>query len=534
MAGRIFAALLQTAVLLQNEGVSSGSGMGTTLAGGKVYLLGAGPAGADYLTVQGKDLLSQADALVYDALIDSALLQQIPSSCELYHVGKRGGAPSTPQAEINQLLVKLCQSGKRVVRLKSGDPFVFGRAAAEIQALKAASCSFAVMPGLSSVLVAPLMAGIPLTDPVLSSGFGAFTAHDMTALNWEAIARLQTLVFLMGGRHLKELCDRLITQGKRPETPVAIIRWAGQPRQQIWQGTLLSMAQIVSGQKLSPCIIVIGEVVGLRAYLSAPAVAPLPLAGKTVLVTRAASQASEFSQMLQANGASAIDLPALEIREPLNWEGMDSAIASLKQFDWLILTSANAVHFFLDRLLQQGKDFRALAPLKIAVVGRKTNSFLNQRGLVADFTPPEFIADSLVEHFPEDPNGLNLLFPRVEAGGREILVKEMTARGATVTEVAAYESACPKQIPPAAKAAIESGAVDVVTFGSSKTVRHFAQLMEKTFGAQWMDRLESTAVASIGPQTSRDCQELLGKVTIEAQEYTLPGLIAGLEAWARS
>ncbi len=501
---------------------------------GKVHLLGAGPGATDYLTLQGQRLLSRADALVYDSLVDDALLQQVSTTCELRYVGKRGGQPSTPQSEINRLLVELCLSGKQVVRLKSGDPFVFGRAAAEIQALQIANCDFAVVPGLSSALVAPLMAGIPLTDPVLSNGFGVFTAHDLTALDWEAIARLQTLVFLMGGRQLRALCDRLIAHGKRPETPIAIIRWAGQPRQQVWQGTLLSIAQIVSGQKLSPCIIVIGEVVGLRVYLSAPAAAPLPLTGKTVLVTRSMGQASEFSQMLQAKGAIAIDLPALEIREPMNWDGVDSAIAQIEQFDWLILTSANGVNFFLDRLLQQGKDFRALASLKIAVVGQKTDSFLNQRGLVADFTPPAFIADSLIEHFPEDPRGLKLLFPRVEKGGREVLVKKMTARGAAVTEVAAYDSACPKSIPPAAKAAIENGAIDVVTFSSSKTVRHFAQLMAETFGPQWLDKLETVAVASIGPQTSRDCHELLKKVTVEAEEYTLPGLIAELETWAKS
>ena len=499
---------------------------------GKVYLLGAGPGAIDYLTVRGQDLLSRADALVYDALVDETLLQQVSASCELQAVGKRGGQPSTPQSEINQLLVRLCQNGRQVVRLKSGDPFVFGRVSAEIQALKAAGCDFEVVPGLSSALVAPLMASIPLTDPVLSRGFGVFTAHDLEALDWEAIARLETLVFLMGGRQLKALCDRLISHNKRPETPVAIIRWAAQPRQQVWQGTLLSIAQIVSGQKLSPCIIAIGEVVGLRNYLAPPA-EPLPLAGKRILVTRAMSQASEFGQMLADRGAIAIDFPALEIREPADWRGVDSAIAQIEQFDWLILTSANAVNFFLDRLLQQEKDFRILASLKIAVVGRKTNSFLNQRGLVADFTPPSFVADSLIEHFPANPQGLKLLFPRVESGGRDVLVKEMTSKGATVTEVAAYESACPQSIPTAAKIAIESGTVDAVTFGSSKTVRHFAQLMEKTFGAEWLSLLEKVAVASIGPQTSRDCRELLGKVTFEAAEYTLPGLVAGLKSWAK-
>ncbi|MEM9153239.1 MAG: uroporphyrinogen-III C-methyltransferase, partial [Cyanobacteria bacterium P01_F01_bin.3] len=166
---------------------------------GKVYLLGAGPGSGQYLTSIGQQRLKQASALVYDALVDSTLLQQIPADCEQWHVGKRGGKPSTPQTEINQLLVRLCQEGKQVVRLKAGDPFIFGRAAAEIQALKAENCAFEVIPGLSSALVAPLLAGVPLTDPVLSRGFGVFTAHDLDALDWEAISRLQTIVFLMGG-----------------------------------------------------------------------------------------------------------------------------------------------------------------------------------------------------------------------------------------------------------------------------------------------------------------------------------------------
>ena len=498
---------------------------------GKVYLLGAGPGASRYLTMIGQKLLNQADALVYDALVDSGLLQQVPIICEQWHVGKRGGRPSTPQTEINRLLVRLCQEGKQVVRLKSGDPFIFGRTTGEIQALKAADCAFEVVPGLSSALAAPLLAGIPLTDPVLSRGFSVFTAHDLDALDWVVLARLETAVLMMGGRHIKEICDRLIDHGKRPETPIAIVRWAGQPRQQIWQGTLLSMPQIVSTAKLSPCVIVIGEVVGLRAYLAAPS-SPLPLSGKTVLVTRSSGQSSQFNQLLIDRGASAIDLPALEIRPPATWQPVDEAIAHITQFDWLILTSANAVNFFLDRLLHQGKDLRALAALKIAVVGKKTASVLKQRGLSADFTPPSFVADSLIAHFPEDPAGLKLLFPRVERGGREVLVKEMTALGALVTEVAAYESACPAAMPPAAKLAIESRSVDAMTFASSKTVRHFAQLMAQAFGDRWLELLEGVAIASIGPQTSRDCRELLGRVTFEAKEYTLPGLIAGLEVWA--
>lgn len=505
----------------------------TTLPPGKVYLLGAGPGSSQYLTIAGQQRLNQADALVYDALVDSTLLQQIPATCEQWHVGKRGGAPSTPQPEINQLLVRLCKAGKQVVRLKAGDPFVFGRAAAEIQALQTEGCAFEVVPGLSSALVAPLLAGVPLTDPVLSRGFGVFTAHDLDALDWEVIARLQTIVLLMGGRRLREICDRILTQQRRGDTPMLIVRWAGQPQQQIWQGTLLSLPQIVGAQKLSPCIIIIGEVVALRQYLAPPATDQPIFAGKTILVTRAASQASEFGQMLTAQGARVVDFPALEIREPESWEGMDSAIAALPTFDWLILTSPNAVNYFLDRLIHQGKDHRALSHLKIAVVGKKTNRFLTQRGLIADFIPPTFVADALIEHFPEDPAGQNLLFPRVESGGREVLVKGMTAKGAHVTEVAAYESVCPDTLPPAAKRALSSREVSAITFASSKTVRHFAQIMEKAFGSQWLALLEGVAIASIGPQTSRDCRELLGRITFEAEEYTLNGLIAGLEKWAK-
>jgi uroporphyrinogen III methyltransferase / synthase len=505
---------------------------------GKVYLLGAGPGNIDHLTLRGHQCLTQAEALVYDALVDSALLQTVPPTCELWPMGKRGGQPSKSQAEINQQLIALCQAGKQVVRLKSGDPFIFGRATAEIQALQSAGCDFEVIPGLSSVIAAPLLAGIPLTDPVLARGFGAFTAHDLDALDWTMLARLEMLVLLMGGQKLRDICDRLLVHGKRPETPMAIIRWASQPQQQIWQGTLLNMPQRVGAAQLSPCVLVIGEAVGLRQYLAPPASASSPLAGKTILVTRAATQAGQFNQMLQAKGARVIDFPALEIRPPQSWQAVDDAIAALPSFHWLILTSANAVDYFLDRLLAQGKDWRALNGLKIAVVGKKTKAVLAQRGLLADFTPPTFVADSLIEHFPEDPAGLNLLFPRVEQGGREVLVQQMSARGANVTEVAAYESACPDAIAPAAKQAFEqqqhSPTFDAITFASSKTVRHFAQLMGQTFGPSWRSYLNNVAIASIGPQTSRDCQEIFGHPPIEATEYTLPGLVQALELWAKN
>ncbi|MGD1905350.1 MAG: uroporphyrinogen-III C-methyltransferase [Leptolyngbyaceae cyanobacterium] len=238
------------------------------MGAGKVYLVGAGPGAVEYLTVRAYQLLQTAEVLVHDALIGAELLALLPEPCDRINVGKRGGQPSPAQAEIDQRLVTLCQQGKQVVRLKSGDPFIFGRSASEIQALKAAGCDVEVVPGLSSALVAPLLAGIPLTDPVLSSQFVVLTAHDLDLHNWEALARMATLVILMGGRSLSDIAQRLIHWGKRGETPVAVIRWAGQPQQQIWSGNLLTIAQQTKGERLSPCIIVIGEVVGLQPYLN--------------------------------------------------------------------------------------------------------------------------------------------------------------------------------------------------------------------------------------------------------------------------
>ncbi len=501
---------------------------------GKVYLLGAGPGSIDYLTVRGQQVLQQADSLIYDALVDVRLFLQLSSTCETIQVGKRGGQPSTPQGDINQLLVEKCQQGKQVVRLKSGDPFIFGRAASEIQALKAASCDFEVIPGITSALAAPLLSAIPLTDPALSHGFGVFTAHNLQNLDWSTLAHLETLVFLMGGRHLGDICYRLQTHGCYGETPVAVIQWASQPQQRLWQGTLLNIAQLTKGEQLSPCIIVIGEVVRLREFLSAPMAANRvrPLADKTILVTRATGQSSAFTSLLSGQGATVIDMPALEIRPPSSWVGLDQALATLPKFDWLILTSGNAVNFFIDRLLETGADLRRLAPLKLAVVGKKTAKVLAERGLKANFIPANYVADDLVDSFPVPTAGLQILFPRVETGGRDVLVKAFTAQGATVTEVAAYESGCPAAMPPGAVAALQQGQVDVVTFASSKTVRHFKQLMVAQFGEAWVEVIQGVAIASIGPQTTKTCRVDLGRVDIEATTYTLDGLTDALVQWA--
>ena len=528
---------------------------------GKVFLVGAGLGDVAYLTVRSHQLLTQAEVLVYDALVDAQLLQLVSSQCRKFDVGKRGGKPSTPQAEINQLLVEQCQQGKQVVRLKSGDPFIFGRSSSEIQALIAAGCPFEVVPGISSALAAPLLAGIPLTDPVMSRGFAVVTSHEPDALDWETLARMETLVILMGGRYLGKIVQHLERHGRSHQTPIAIIRWAGCPQQYIWTGTLADIVEQTTGVSLSPVVIVIGEVVGLRDYMRSPereaniqesaaslkfgktqsqpgSFTSTPLAGKTVLVTRSAGQSSEFSTLLQQQGANVIEMPALVIGPPSSWEALDNAIAHLSDFDWLILTSSNGIDYCFERLLAQGKDARALAGVKIAVVGKKTAATLKQRGLQPDFIPPDFVADSLIEHFPEPLSKLKVLFPRVETGGRDVLVNELIAEGAQVTEVAAYQSSCPPQMAPAALDALQKQTVDVLTFASSKTVKHFFQLLETSLPTADQEfpttqsTLQNVCIASIGPQTSITCRQLLGRVDVEALEYTLEGLTQAIVHWA--
>ena len=510
---------------------------------GKVYLVGAGPGDCDLMTVRSQKLLSQAEVLIYDALIDIPQLQLVPVTCLKIEVGKRGGQPSTQQQEINRLLVEHCHRRKQVVRLKSGDPFIFGRSSSEIQALKAADCDFEVIPGISSAFAAPLLAGIPITDPVMSRCFAVMSAHEPDALEWEALVKIETLVILMGGRNLGEIVWQLQKHGLSSETSIAIIRDCGRPEQQIWLGTLSDILHKTTGESLSPCVIIIGEVVRLREYLMQPEStskidvpvtnnSQLPLAGNTILVTRAASQSGQFADRLQQQGARVIEMPALVIGPPASWEALDSAIAQLSTFHWLILTSHNAVDCFFQRLQAKGKDARSLFGIKIAVVGKKTAESLRSHSLQPDFIPPNFVADSLVENFPDNLQNCKILFPRVESGGREVLVKEFTAKGAQVIEAPAYQSCCPETIDPIALAALQNRSVNIITFASSKTVQNFCKLIAQSpelSGSQ--DWLKNVCIASIGPETSKSCYDLLGKVDVEAQEYTLDGLSEAIVQW---
>lgn len=257
----------------------------------------------------------------------------------------------------------------------------------------------------------------------------------------------------------------------------------------------------------------------------------LPLTGTTILVTRAAGQSSEFCQLLQQQGAVVLEMPALEITPPSSWFALDEAIANLHTFTWLILTSTNGVDYFFNRLQDKGYNLQILEKVKIAVVGKKTAASLAQYGLSPDFIPPDFVADSLVENFPEQLPNQKILFPRVETGGREVLVQELTAKGAKVMEVPAYQSGCPSSITPEVLQALQEEYIDIITFASSKTVQYFYQLIKDKLS---LDKLQKITIASIGPQTSKTCQQLLGKVDVEATEYTLGGLTEAIVQWVEN
>ncbi len=488
---------------------------------GKVFIVGAGIGGVEYLTLKAHAILTQAEVLIYDALADTKLLELVPKTCKLINVGKRGGQESITQSEINQILIEEYQRDRQVVRLKSGDPMIFGRTVSEVTALHAANCEFEIIAGISSAIAAPMLAGIPVTDSDLSPCFTVLTGHDLEILPWEGLGQMPTLVILMGTANLANLLKKIEIY-KNGETAIAIIQWAGRPNQQIWTGTLGDI-QLKIPTQLSPAVIVVGDVVKYHEWIYKP-IKRKPLAGKRILVTRAIGQSSQFRQLLENVGAEVIEMPTLEILPPDSWELLDRAIAQLQDYNWLILTSANAVESFFQRLHTHNLDSRSLSKLKIAVVGRKTAESLSQQGIIPDLIPPDFIADALAASFP-DCKGLKILFPRVQSGGREVLISELEQKGAKVNAVPAYESGCPKEIDELALRSLQNHQIDILTFASSKTVKYFHQLLAQIESPEvWMLWLSSVQIASIGTQTSNTCRELLGRVDIEATEFTLEGL----------
>lgn len=498
---------------------------------GIVYLVGAGPGQPKLITVKGLECLRQADAVIYDRLVNPRLLQEVRDGAELICVGKMAGKHPFSQDEINVLLVEKANEGKVIVRLKGGDPFVFGRGGEEAEILAEAGIAFKVVPGVTSAIAALAYAGIPVTHRDYTSTFAVVTGHEdptkeNSDIDWARLSTgIGTLVFLMGVGNLPLIVEQLIKHGRAPQTPVALVRWGTEPRQETVCGTLADIVEKVQKAGLkSPAVIVVGEVVSLREKLRwFDRLDRRPLFGKRVLVTRSREQASVLSERLMELGAEPVEFPVIQIVPPDDYSPLDEAIRRLSLYDWIIFTSVNGVKAFIARLKTQGKDIRALAGLKICAIGPATAEELSRYCLNVDYVPEKYVAEAIVEEIG-DVEGQRILLPRSDIA-REMLAVGLAKAGAEVDEVVAYRTVLGDPPEEAIKSMLLAGEVDIVTFTSSSTVRNFGTMMED---GDFAEILKGPLVACIGPITARTARELGIKVDVVAEEYDIKGLVKAI------
>lgn len=501
-----------------------------------VYLVGSGPGDPGLITLRGVECLARAQVVVYDYLANEQLLNHAPPSAERIYAGKIGGRHNQGQDEINALLVQKGHEGKIVVRLKGGDPFVFGRGGEECEALHEAGIPYEVVPGVTASVGASAYAGIPLTHRNFTTSVTLVTGQegkekDESTIDWERLARGNgTVVFYMGIKTLRGNMERLMRHGKSPETPVALIRWGTLHKQRVLTGTVGDIADLAdrSGFK-PPAVTVVGGVVSLRDKLRW--FDNRPLFGKKLLITRAAAQAGEFNAMLTERGASVIECPTIRFLEPERWEPLDDSLRNLADYDWLLLTSGNAVRTLFRRLETLGLDARALGGCRVCALGPKTAEAMRMFGIRADLIPSDYKAEGVITEFSRmDMAGKKVLYPRADLA-RETISRELGVMGALVECPVAYRTVLPDRLPPEAVFALEKRSVDCITFTSSSTVRNLARMLGED---RMLDMLKGVVVASIGPITSRSCRELGLKVDIEPANYTLPALTDAIEAFLTS
>ncbi len=492
---------------------------------GTVYLVGAGPGDPGLITVKGRECIEKADVLVYDYLASPRFLSLARDEAEIIYVGKKGGDHTLSQDGINDLLVEKAKTGATVTRLKGGDPFIFGRGGEEAEVLIDNGIAFEIVPGVTSAIAAPAYAGIPLTHRKFTATLSLVTGHERpdketSNIDWEAISKSGTIVFLMGVKNLSNIVEQLIKYGKPSDMPVALIRWGTTFNQQTVTGTLETIVANVKEAGLkSPSIIVVGEVVSLRDKMKW--FENRPLFGKRIIITRARKQASDLVKMLSDLGADCIESPSIKVIPPEDYALMDGAIETLPKYDWVVFTSVNGVEYFFDRLFEKGLDVRQLHTMKTACIGPSTAAKLRNFGLNSDIIPESYRAESVVDAFKnESVEGKNILIPRAKEA-RPVLPLELKKMGALVHEVVAYRTV---EVAENAEYLIEqlrSGDVDAVTFTSSSTVKNFAAVLPK-------DEIESimtdVKVACIGPVTADTAVEIGFKPDICADSYTIPGL----------
>lgn len=503
-----------------------------------VWLVGAGPGDPGLLTLRGRELLAEADVVVYDALASGDLLGWARPGAELLYVGKVAGNHALSQGEINELLIARARSGgpgggpARVVRLKGGDPYIFGRGGEEGEALAAAGVPFEVVPGVSSAVAAPAYAGIPLTHRGLASSVSIITGHECagkgsSAINWQALAASgSTLVFVMGMQNLEEICGRLIQAGLSADTPAALIYRGTMPEQRSLICPLGDLAREGAARGFSnPAVIVVGQVCSLAPVLDW--FGSRPLLGRTVLVTRARRQASGMAAMLSGLGARVLQFPTIAIRPAADYSRLDQAIQRLGEYAWLIFTSVNGVEHFWQRLTLAALDSRALAGVKVAAIGPATASALAARGISADFVPEKYVAEStaagLLARVGGDMRGLRVLLPRA-ARARELLPQELAQAGALVDVAAAYETVPAAQGREEVLASLAKGEISCIAFASSSTVENFlASVPPSALGGP-----RSPVLAAIGPITADALAARGLRAQIMPQDYTIPALVEAI------
>ena len=480
-----------------------------------VYLVGAGPGDPGLLTVRGAEVLGLADLVVHDRLAERSLLDLAPAGAERVDVGKRPGDP-VHQEDINALLVEHGRAGRCVVRLKGGDPFVFGRGGEEAEALAAAGVDFEVVPGVTAAVAVPAYAGVPVTHRGLSTSFTVVTGHSRQALDadvdWEALAKVGgTIVVLMGAAHRDEIARRLIGGGRPPTTPVVATSWGTRPGQRSLRTTLAGMA---AAELEPPVTMVIGPV----ARLDLAWFERRPLLGWTVVVTRARSQASTLVDRLREVGAGTVELPVIAVTGATDGgASLRSAASQLGSYGWVVFTSANGVEALTSHL----RDARAFGAARVAAIGPGTAEALGRFGVVADLVPERFVAEGLLDAFPEPsssgpPGGGRVLLPRA-AEARDVLPKGLRAKGWQVNVVEAYRT---ERLRPAAEALAALRTAQVVTFTSSSTVTGFLDVVDRTD--------VPPIVACIGPITADTARSLGLQVDVVAGAHTIEGLVDAL------
>jgi uroporphyrinogen III methyltransferase / synthase len=511
----------------------------------RVYLVGAGPGDPSLITIRGKQLLERAEVVIYDYLASKKLLNHVPRDAEFIYAGKRGGVKHThTQEEINQMLIDRARSGRRVIRLKGGDPFIFGRGGEEIEELVKAGIPFEVVPGVTSATAAATYAGIPITHRQYTSTVAFVTGHEDPSkqdsnIAWDKLATgVGTIVVYMGIKNLQTIMEKLIRYGRDPQTPVAVVRWASTSEQRTVVGTIENIAETVMKNNIKPpSLVIIGEVVNLRDTINW--YEKRPLFSKRIVVTRTRDQASELVTLLENYGAECLEYPTISLEPVESYEILDQALADLETYHWLLFTSINAVEYFFRRLFELGKDVRDLKGPKIAAVGKVTAEALASRGIRADLLPEEFTGEGLAESLiKKGVTGMRILIPRA-LKAREILPEKLTEAGAEVTVAPVYRNVLPTstsggQLKEELLADLQEKSIDLVTFTSSSTVKNFVTLLGISTPAEMQKLMTGIGVAAIGPITAKTAEQYGLHVDVQPTDYTIPDLVDSIVTYYTS